>query len=156
MTSRHRRALLVGVVAGLLAWPAAAAPAPTPPPTPKPSPTGTAAPVTITMTMEEYRFTPGTIALRSGGLVRLEIRNQGTVPHEFRSRIFRGVDVFALSPGVTTRSERLEVIFVRPGATALIEFRRRTPGEYIFWCGATVDGRRHQDLGMQGKFIVAP
>jgi len=149
MTWRRVLAALLGLG---LTWPAAAAPAPTP----TPFPAATPRTVALRVIMEEYRFTPASFALRSGDVVRLEIHNQGTVTHQFRSRIFRGVDVFVRTPGFDTRSERMEVIYVRPAGTAVIEFIRRTPGEYDYWCSATTDGRRHRDLGMQGKFVVAP
>ena len=146
--SRRGWYVLVGVLALGLTWPATAAPAPAPNPSPLQ--------VTIRVTMEEYRFTPATIALRSGQSVRLEIQNLGTAVHQFRSRVFQGVDVYLRTPGVDLRSEDVEAIYVRPGAIATIEFVRRTTGEYDYWCSATTDGRRHRDLGMRGKFTVSP
>ena len=115
-----------------------------------------ALPTTMRVAMEEYKFSPATITLKAGEPVRLELQNLGAGPHQFRARVFRGVDVWVRTPGFDARSERMEVIVVRPGATATIEFTRRTPGEYEFWCGATTDGRRHRDLGMRGRFVVTP
>lgn len=120
-------------------------------------PTAAQAPRVIRVVLEEYRITPAVIALKSGERVRLQIQNVGTVRHEFRSTIFRGVNVWVRTAEFDLRVERFEVMVIRPAASVLLEFARRTPGEYPFRCGATAsDGRRHVDLGMTGKFVVSP
>jgi uncharacterized cupredoxin-like copper-binding protein len=131
------------VVFGLLAVSMAAAAAPPP--------------RVIRVVLEEYRITPAAIPLKAGERVRLEILNAGTMRHEFRSTVFRGVDVWVRAAAFDLRAERLEVVVIRPGASAALEFARRTPGEYPFWCGAAAsDGRAHRDLGMNGRFVVTP
>jgi plastocyanin len=110
----------------------------------------------VRILLEEYRFVPGRVTLRAGETVRLELVNTGTVPHQFRSEIFRGIDVFIRTAGFDVRSERVEVIFIRPRAAAVVEFTRRTPGEYAFWCSERTDGVLHRDLGMEGRFVVVP
>lgn len=113
------------------------------------------APRLIRVVLEEYRITPALITLKSGERVRLQIQNVGTVRHEFRSTVFRGVNVWIRTTGFDLRVERFEVAWIRPASSVLLEFARRTPGEYTFYCGATTsEGRRHRDLGMTGKFVV--
>lgn len=114
------------------------------------------APRLIRIQMEEYAFLPPTIALKSGEPIRLELENVGTVQHQFRSDIFRGVDVWVRTAGFDVRAERTELVVVRPGATVTLELVRRNPGVYEFWCGELTNGRRHSDLGMRGRFIVTP
>jgi uncharacterized cupredoxin-like copper-binding protein len=111
----------------------------------------------IRVVLEEYRITPAAITVKSGERIRLEVQNGGTVTHEFRSAIFRGIEVTVRTQGFDVLTERFEVLSVRPTWIATLEFTRRTPGEYQFWCGAiTPDGKRHIDLGMVGKFVVVP
>ena len=111
----------------------------------------------VRVVLEEYRITPAVITIKSGERIRLEVQNVGTVTHEFRSRVFRGVEVMILTQGFDVRVERFELVAVRPSSIATLEFTRRTPGEYQFWCGRiTSEGRRHIDLGMAGKFVVQP
>lgn len=112
---------------------------------------------TIRVVLEEYRITPAVITIKSGDRIRLEVQNSGTMTHEFRSMIFRGVEVTVRTQGFDALTERFDVLSVRPAWIATIEFTRRTPGDYEFWCGAiTPDGKRHIDLGMIGKFVVIP
>lgn len=138
------RVLVPALLILSLVLPAAAAPAAAPPPR------------VIRIVMDEYSFTPATIPLKAGELVRLELVNAGTVQHQFRSDIFRGVDVYVRTPGFDTRSERMEVIYIRPRNLVTIEFARRTPGEYAFWCSERANDKRHRDLGERGKFVVSP
>lgn len=115
------------------------------------------APRVIRVVLEEYRITPAVITLKSGERIRLQIQNVGTMRHEFRSTVFRGVNVWLRTTEFDLRMERFEVVVIRPAASVTLDFARRTPGEYPFWCGATTsEGRRHVDLGMTGKFIVSP
>ncbi len=114
------------------------------------------APRLVRILLEEYRFIPERVTLRAGETVRLELVNTGTVPHQFRSEIFRGIDVFIRTAGFDVRSERVEVIVIRPRAAAVVEFTRRTPGEYAFWCSERIDGIPHRELGMEGRFVVVP
>ncbi len=125
---------------------AAAAPAPTPPPSPR----------VVRIVMDEYSFTPSTVQLKAGETIRLELVNAGTVQHQFRSTIFRGVNVYVRTPGFDTRAERMEVIYIRPRVLVTLEFSRKTPGEYEFWCSERSNGKRHRDLGERGKFVVVP
>ncbi len=111
----------------------------------------------IRVVLEEYRISPAVITIKAGERIRLEVQNAGTVTHEFRSRVFRGVEVMILTQGFDVRVERFELVAVRPSSIATLEFTRRTPGEYQFWCGRiTSEGRRHIDMGMVGKFVVLP
>lgn len=138
-----RGVVVLLILAFVLSAAAAAAPAP-------------ASPRVIRIVMEEYKVTPATISLKAGERIRLELVNAGTVQHQFRSDIFRGVDVYVRTPGFDTRSERMEVIYIRPRNLVTIEFARRTPGEYAYWCSERANGKRHRDLGERGKFIVTP
>lgn len=111
----------------------------------------------LRVVLNEYRITPASITIRSGERIRLEVQNAGTIVHEFRSTLFRGVEVLVRTQGFDVRAERFELVAVRPTWIATLEFTRRTPGEYEFFCGMiTADGRKHADLGMMGKFIVLP
>ncbi|MDQ7821041.1 MAG: cupredoxin domain-containing protein [Armatimonadota bacterium] len=114
------------------------------------------APRLVRILLEEYRFVPDRVTLKAGETVRLELVNTGTVTHQFRSEIFRGIDVFIRTAGFDVRSERVEVIWIRPRAAAVVEFARRTPGEYRFWCSERTDGVLHRELGMEGRFVVIP
>lgn len=141
--------LLAGVLIAVFAWTGYTT-------AQAPPPAAVQAPRLIRVTLEQYKITPAVIPLKSRERVRLQIQNVGTVVHEFRSPIFRGVNVWIRTAGFDVRMERFEVVWVRPGAVVLLEFSRRTPGEYPFYCGATTsEGRRHRDLGMIGKFVVS-
>lgn len=140
------RGALVIMLLLLPLLPASAAPAPTP----------AAQPRVVRIVMDEYAYHPAAVTLKAGERVRLELVNAGAIQHQFRSSLFRGVDVYVRTPGFDTRSERMEVVYLRPRTLVTLEFSRKTPGEYDYWCSERAQGKRHRDLGMRGKFVVTP
>ena len=94
--------------------------------------TGTAQEVTVTAT--EMVFSPSTVEVTAGQPVRLTLRNNGVVEHNWQTQI--GAEAV--------------VVTARPRQSASTTFTPQTPGTYKVIC--SVPG--HEQAGMVGTLTV--
>ena len=87
----------------------------------------------IEVVLDDFSFEPQEIRVRSGERVRLVIRNQGSVAHDWH------VDALDLSSPL-----------IQPGQSATFEFTAGAAGTYQTIC--TEPG--HEALGMVGSLII--
>lgn len=115
------------------------------------SSTASAAPRTVTLTLNEFQFQPAEITVNVGQTVKLVLKNNGTVLHDFVSTDAM-VEVMEehgamhdMSGMQTTMHAAIEA-----GQQSTLEFKATQPGTYTFYC--TIAG--HKEAGMTGKLIV--
>jgi plastocyanin len=95
----------------------------------------TAARGTVTISADEYRFDPNRVVVRGPGILRIVLRNDGSVAHDIRLR--RGGKDVGGTPSFA------------PGGSMAARVRLE-PGTYKLLC--TVGD--HAELGMTGELIV--
>jgi uncharacterized cupredoxin-like copper-binding protein len=88
----------------------------------------------VTVVATEMAFTPATFELTAGQPVKLTLKNDGAVPHNWQAEL---------------GSEKILVI-AQPGQSASTTFTPRVPGTYRTLC--TIPG--HAQAGMVGTLIV--
>ncbi|MCM8749003.1 cupredoxin domain-containing protein [Thermomicrobiaceae bacterium CFH 74404] len=86
-----------------------------------------------TIRMSEYQFSPNTLTASAGQEVKVTLRNEGSLEHDFV--IDNVITSDLVAPG-----KSLEVTFTAPSQ----------PGQYEFYC--SVPG--HRELGMVGTLTV--
>lgn len=87
----------------------------------------------VTVKMTDFAYDPAEIMVKAGQSVKIELRNEGAVVHDFSV------------PEIKYSSRDLA-----PGETKVVEVTFPKAGEYDLIC--TVPG--HEALGMVGKIIV--
>ncbi|MBI2983166.1 MAG: cupredoxin domain-containing protein [Chloroflexi bacterium] len=92
----------------------------------------TAAGGTIKLTLTEFKYSSPTIELKADEKATLELKNAGTVEHDFKIAV-AGVEVL-----------------IQPGKSATRTIGPLKPGTYEFFC--SVPG--HKDAGMKGQLVV--
>lgn len=92
----------------------------------------TAAGGTIKLTLSEFKYSSPTIELKADEKATLELKNVGTVEHDFKTEA-AGVDVL-----------------LKPGKSGTRTIGPLKPGTYEFFC--SVPG--HKEAGMKGQLIV--
>lgn len=108
---------------------------------------------TIEISMSDMmRFTPDSLNIKQGETVRLLIKNNGRIPHEFvlgtKAEISEHAEMMKKNPEmehVDASSAR-----VAPGKTAEIIWQFTKPGKFLYAC--LIPG--HWDAGMQGSVTV--
>lgn len=88
----------------------------------------------VTVTAKEFGLEPSEIKIKAGEWVRLTLKNEGTMGHDW----------------TLDKMPSIRIDLVSPGESDKVEFTIATPGEYTFYC--SVPG--HQESGMEGKLIV--
>ena len=109
---------------------------------------------TLTFTMSDnMRFTPDRIVVREGETVRLVIRNQGKMLHEFVLGTRKTLDEHAalMVKFPTMEHDEPYMAHVAPGQTGQIVWTFNRAGEFDFAC--LIAG--HYQAGMVGKVLVA-
>jgi uncharacterized cupredoxin-like copper-binding protein len=109
---------------------------------------------TITLTMSDaMRFTPDRIDVRQGETVKLAIRNEGKMLHEFVLGTKQELDEHAALMIKFPTMEHSEpyMAHVPPGQTGQIVWTFNRAGEFDFAC--LIAG--HYQAGMVGKVFVA-
>jgi uncharacterized cupredoxin-like copper-binding protein len=110
--------------------------------------------VEINMEMREFSYTPSTIEVRAGQLLRINLLNKGNIEHDFSI-----TDIpTASKPKVANTKHAHEMTGLEPyvhasaeaGAKNIVEFTPTKPGIYEFYC--VIKG--HKEEGMVGKLIV--
>ena len=108
-------------------------------------------PKTMTVALNEFQFQPSEITVGVGQPVKLVIKNNGTVLHDFVSDDAM-VEVMAEHgaehdmPGMAPKMHAA----IEAGQQSTLEFKATQAGTYTFYC--TVPG--HKEAGMVGKLIV--
>jgi uncharacterized cupredoxin-like copper-binding protein len=128
--------------------------------TPSAPPTPTVQQVTVQAS--EFKYDPAQITVKAGQLVRLTLKNAGTVDHE--------LEITGLSPkdltidqsqaGTIPDAEKNEAaddaqkglvhLYTAPNGTSIVQFTPQQTGTFEFFCGIA----GHKDSGMVGKLIV--
>ncbi len=92
----------------------------------------TAAGGTIKLTLTEFKYSSPTIELKADEKATLELKNAGTVEHDFKLEA-TGLDVL-----------------IQPGKSGTRTIGPLKPGTYEFFCSLT----GHKEAGMKGQIIV--
>lgn len=108
---------------------------------------------TIEVSMSDMmRFTPDSLNIKQGETVRLRIKNNGKIPHEFvlgtKAEISEHAELMKKNPEM----EHADASSARvaPGKTAEIIWQFTKPGKFLYAC--LIPG--HWDAGMQGSVTV--
>ena len=110
--------------------------------------------VEISIDLKEFAFQPSEIEVPQGALVRVILRNSGTIEHDWA---VQEIDVTTFNAGpqaghdmhAMTNAPKLHAA-TQVGQTARLEFRPEKAGTYEILC--TVAG--HKEAGMKGRLIV--
>ncbi|MBI5563786.1 MAG: cupredoxin domain-containing protein [Chloroflexi bacterium] len=108
-------------------------------------------PKTITLALNEFQFQPAEITVNVGQPVKLVLKNNGTVLHDFVSTDAM-VEVME-EHGATHDMAGMPTAMhaaVEAGQQSTLEFKATQAGTYTFYC--TIAG--HKEAGMTGKLIV--
>lgn len=102
---------------------------------------------------DNMRFTPDSIEVRQGEVVRLVLKNRGQLLHEFVLGTRKELDEHAALMLKFPNMEHDEpfMTHVKPGATGEMIWNFNRPGQFEFAC--LVAG--HSQAGMVGKITVA-
>ena len=108
---------------------------------------------TISVDMSDtMRFSPGTIDVKRGDVVRFRVKNSGDVMHEMvlgtMQELKEHAKLMKKHPGMA--HDEPYMAHVAPGNTETIVWRFTKPGEFYFGC--LVPG--HFEAGMIGKVVV--
>ncbi|MES2918732.1 MAG: copper-binding protein [Pseudomonadota bacterium] len=105
----------------------------------------------IAMT-DAMKFTPATLDVKQGETVRLRIRNDGRIPHEFvlgtKDELTEHAELMKKNPDMEHADAN--TMRVAPGKTAEIIWQFTQPGTFLYVC--LIPG--HWDTGMQGTITV--
>lgn len=109
------------------------------------------APKTVTLTMTEFQFQPAEITANVGQPIKLVLKNNGTVLHDFVSTDAM-VEVMEEHGAMHDMSGMQTAMHaaIEAGQQSTLEFKATQAGTYTFYC--TVAG--HKEAGMVGKLIV--
>lgn len=113
--------------------------------------TNSTEPKTVTLTMNEFQFQPADITVNVGQPIKLVLKNNGTVLHDFVS-MDAMVEVMAEQGAMHDMGGMQTAMHaaVEAGQQSTLEFKATQPGTYTFYC--TEAG--HKEAGMVGKLIV--
>jgi uncharacterized cupredoxin-like copper-binding protein len=101
--------------------------------------------------MTEFQFQPAEITANVGQPIKLVMKNNGTVLHDFVSTDAM-VEVMEEHGAMHDMSGMQTAMHaaIEAGQESTLEFKATQPGIYTFYC--TVAG--HEEAGMVGKLIV--
>lgn len=102
-------------------------------PTPTITPSGSPSQIINVAATTDFKFTPDTITVKSGEIVKINFINNGSAPHNF-----------------TIRNLNIATKTISSGQTNSIVFAAPAAGDYTFFC--SIDG--HEGLGMKGTLKV--
>jgi uncharacterized cupredoxin-like copper-binding protein len=108
-------------------------------------------PKTVTLTLNEFLFQPSEITTRVGQPIKLVLKNNGTVLHDFVStdamvEVMEEHGAMHDMAGMQTTMHAA----IEAGQESTLEFKATQTGTYTFYC--TIAG--HREAGMTGKLIV--
>jgi uncharacterized cupredoxin-like copper-binding protein len=108
-------------------------------------------PRTVTLTLNEFQFQPAEITVNVGQPIKLVLKNNGTVLHDFVSpdamvEVMEERGAAHDMGGIHTAMHAA----VEAGQQSMLEFKATQAGTYTFYC--TIAG--HKEAGMVGKLIA--
>ncbi len=110
---------------------------------------------TVTVTMRDIGFEPATIAMRTGERMRLDLRNDGALVHDFTIETMP-IASKSTKGGMTAGQHAHDAgrfalhLALEGGKQGEARFTASKAGEYTYYC--TVPG--HREAGMQGTIRV--
>lgn len=108
----------------------------------------------ITVEASEFKFEPATIEVATGRLVKMTMRNKGTVEHDWAIMTITTMGMKESSSGRHDMSHTADKpdlhVNAMTGRSAEVEFTPSQPGTYQIIC--TVAG--HKEAGMVGTLVV--
>lgn len=109
------------------------------------------APRTVTLTMTEFQFQPAEITVNVGQPIKLVMKNNGTVLHDFVSTdaLVEVMEEHGAEHDMAGMATNMHAA-IEAGQQSTLEFKATQAGIYTFYC--TITG--HQEAGMVGKLIV--
>jgi uncharacterized cupredoxin-like copper-binding protein len=108
-------------------------------------------PKTVTLTLNEFQFQPAEITANVGQPIKLVLKNNGTVLHDFVSTdaMVEVVEEHGAEHDMAGMQTNMHAA-VETGQQSTLEFKATRSGTYTFYC--TIAG--HREAGMEGKLIV--
>ena len=115
------------------------------------SSTASTDPRTVMLTLNEFQFQPTEITVNVGQPIKLVLKNNGTVLHDFVStdamvEVMEEHGAMHDMAGMQTNMHAA----IEAGQESTLEFKATQAGTYTFYC--TIAG--HKEAGMVGKLIV--
>ena len=109
------------------------------------------APKTVTLTLNEFQFQPAEITANVGQPIKLVLKNNGTVLHDFVSTdaMVEVIEEHGAEHDMAGMQTNMHAA-IEAGQQSTLEFKATQPGTYTFYC--TIAG--HREAGMEGKLIV--
>ena len=108
-------------------------------------------PQTVTLTLNEFQFQPAEITASVGQPIKLVLKNNGTVLHDFVSTdaMVEVMEEHGAEHDMAGMQTNMHAA-IEAGQQSTLEFKATQPGTYTFYC--TIAG--HREAGMEGKLIV--
>jgi uncharacterized cupredoxin-like copper-binding protein len=108
-------------------------------------------PKTVTLTLNEFQFQPAEITANVGQPIKLVLKNNGTVLHDFVSTdaMVKVMEEHGAEHDMAGMETAMHAA-IEAGQQSTLEFKAIQAGTYTFYC--TVAG--HKEAGMVGKLIV--
>ena len=109
------------------------------------------APKTVTLTLNEFQFQPAEITANVGQPIKLVLKNNGTVLHDFVSTdaMVEVMEEHGAEHDMAGMQTNMHAA-IEAGQQSTLEFKATQAGTYTFYC--TIAG--HKEAGMVGKLIV--
>jgi len=105
-------------------------------------------------TTDAMRFDPATLSVKQGETLRLQIHNDGKLPHEFvlgtQSEITEHAEMMRKMPGMVHADANS--VRVAPGQNGEVVWTFSQAGRFLYAC--LIPG--HWEAGMQGSVTVTP
>ena len=108
-------------------------------------------PRTITLNLAEFQFQPAEITVDVGQPIKLVMKNNGTVLHDFvcTDAMVEVMEEHGAEHDMGEMSTNMHAA-IEAGQQSTLEFKATQAGTYTFYC--TIAG--HKEAGMVGKLIV--
>ncbi len=108
-------------------------------------------PKTVTVTLNEFQFQPAEITTDVGQPIKLVLKNNGTVLHDFVSTdaMVEVMEEHGAEHDMAGMQTHMHAA-IEAGQQSTLEFKATQPGTTTFYC--TIAG--HREAGMEGKLIV--
>jgi uncharacterized cupredoxin-like copper-binding protein len=109
------------------------------------------APKTVALNMTEFQFQPAEITANVGQPIKLVLKNNGTVLHDFVSTdaMVEVMEEHGAEHDMAGMATNMHAA-IEAGQQSTLEFKATQAGTYTFYC--TIAG--HKEAGMVGKLIV--
>ena len=115
------------------------------------APSSSTTPKTVTLTLNEFQFQPAEITANVDQPIKLVLKNNGTVLHDFVSTdaMVEVMEEHGAEHDMAGMQTNMHAA-IEAGQQTILEFKATQPGTYTFYC--TIAG--HREAGMQGRLIV--